>query len=55
MSKTPDIRLLSAELEIIARQELNEDTNRIESDLQALKDWLTKQTHLKARTGIFIL
>ncbi|XP_077291627.1 retinol-binding protein pinta-like [Arctopsyche grandis] len=44
------LRELSPELAKIAREELNEDPNRIEQDLQALKDWLAKQPHLNART-----
>lgn len=50
MSKILNIRTLTTELEKIARDELNEDTNRIESDLVALKEWLNKQAHIKART-----
>lgn len=46
-----DIRTLSAELDAIARQELNEDPNRIQEDLKHIRDWLTKQPHLTARTG----
>ncbi|XP_050361955.1 alpha-tocopherol transfer protein-like [Nymphalis io] len=44
------IRPLSPELAEKARVELNEDPNRIESDLQHIKDWLTKQPHLRACT-----
>ncbi|XP_077292070.1 retinol-binding protein pinta-like [Arctopsyche grandis] len=44
------LRELSPELAKIAREELNEDPNRIGQDLQALKDWLAMQPHLNART-----
>lgn len=46
------IRALSADLEAIARQELNEDPARLEEDLKHIRDWLAKQPHLTARTGI---
>lgn len=45
------IRTLSADLEAIARQELNEDPARLEADLKHIREWLTKQPHLTARTG----
>jgi hypothetical protein len=45
------IRALSADLEAIARQELNEDPDRLEEDLKHIRDWLAKQPHLTARTG----
>ncbi|CAH2104807.1 unnamed protein product [Euphydryas editha] len=44
------IRSLSPELAEKARVELNEDPNRVASDLQYLKDWLSKQPHLRACT-----
>jgi hypothetical protein len=46
-----EIRTLSADLDAIARQELNEDPNRIQEDLKHIRDWLTTQPHLTARTG----
>jgi hypothetical protein len=46
-----EIRALSADLEAIALQELNENHDRIEEDLKHLRDWLSKQPHLTARTG----
>jgi hypothetical protein len=46
-----EVRALSADLEAIALQELNEDRNRIEEDLKHIRDWLSKQPHLTARTG----
>jgi dienelactone hydrolase len=48
-----EIRPLPADLEAIARQELNEDPARLEQDLKHMRDWLAKQPHLTARTGIF--
>lgn len=45
------IRPLVAELGAIAKEELNEVSSRIPSDVQALKDWLSKQPHIKARLG----
>ncbi|XP_026326255.1 alpha-tocopherol transfer protein-like [Hyposmocoma kahamanoa] len=33
-----------------AKNELNEDPNRLKNDLQSLKDWIAKQPHLRART-----
>jgi dienelactone hydrolase len=49
-----EIRPLPADLEATARQELNEDPARLEQDLKHLRDWLAKQPHLTARTGILI-
>jgi hypothetical protein len=46
-----EVRTLSADLDAIARQDLNEDPNRIQEDLKHIRDWLTTQPHLKARTG----
>ena len=48
-----EIRPLSADLEAIARQELNEDPARLEQDLKHIRDWLAKQPHLTPRTGMF--
>nr|ATY51904.1 CTD6 [Heliconius melpomene] len=44
------IRPLCPELEAKARAELNEDPQRIASDVQHIKDWLAKQPHLRARS-----
>lgn len=49
--KTPSIRPLSSELAAKAKSELNESTKKIPDDLDALKQWLAKQTHLTARFG----
>lgn len=43
------IKALPKELEEVARQELNETAERISKDLQALKEWLVQQPHLKVR------
>ncbi|KAH8418584.1 hypothetical protein KR222_003034 [Zaprionus bogoriensis] len=43
------VRPLSAELRHIAETELNEVEERLPADLQALRDWLAKQPHLKCR------
>ncbi|XP_059059453.1 uncharacterized protein LOC131852744 [Achroia grisella] len=43
------IRELSPELAKIAKDELSEEPKRINDDLQHLKDWISKQPHLKAR------
>lgn len=49
------VRALSPELAEKARNELNEtDDNKLADSLQHLKEWLAKQPHLKARTGIYI-
>ncbi|CAH0726591.1 unnamed protein product, partial [Brenthis ino] len=44
------IRELSPELAKIAKDELNENPKQIKADLQNLKEWISKQPHLKART-----
>ncbi|CAH0726595.1 unnamed protein product, partial [Brenthis ino] len=44
------IRPLCPELAEKARVELNEDSQRIASDVQHIKDWLAKQPHLRARS-----
>ncbi|XP_046386007.1 alpha-tocopherol transfer protein-like [Ischnura elegans] len=46
----PDIRPLSEELQEIAKTQLNEDPKRIEDDLKHIKEWLSKQPHITART-----
>ena len=35
------------ELEKIAKETLNEDPNRREADIRSIKDWMSKQPHLK--------
>lgn len=47
---TPDIRPLNGELQKVAKDELNEIECRIGEDIVALRTWIEKQHHLKART-----
>ncbi|XP_017106004.2 alpha-tocopherol transfer protein [Drosophila bipectinata] len=44
-----ELRPLSVELRRIAETELNEVEERVPADLEALRNWLSKQPHLKAR------
>ncbi|XP_069691387.1 retinol-binding protein pinta-like [Periplaneta americana] len=44
------VRTLSPELEEVARRELNEEPERREEDLKHIREWLSKQPHLIART-----
>ena len=44
---------LSPELQEIARKELHEDPSRREKDIEHIRDWLKKQPHITARTGIY--
>lgn len=44
------IRVISPELQKKAEVELNEVPSRIEEDIQTLKTWISKQSHLRART-----
>ncbi|CAK1603323.1 unnamed protein product [Parnassius mnemosyne] len=44
------VRPLSAELAKKASEELNEDPQKLEDSLQHLKEWISKQPHLRART-----
>uniref|UniRef100_A0A1B0C811 CRAL-TRIO domain-containing protein n=1 Tax=Lutzomyia longipalpis TaxID=7200 RepID=A0A1B0C811_LUTLO len=46
----PNIRAISPELAKLAREELNEVPERIDADLEALREWIRKQPHLHART-----
>ncbi|EDV98113.1 alpha-tocopherol transfer protein [Drosophila grimshawi] len=43
------IRPLSAELELRAQQELGEVPDRVPEDIEAMRTWISKQPHLKAR------
>ncbi|XP_064546300.1 alpha-tocopherol transfer protein-like [Drosophila montana] len=45
----PQIRAISAELQATAKERLNEDPDRIEADLEALKTWIRQQPHLNPR------
>lgn len=44
------IRPLPEKLAIKAHEELGEKPERIDEDIQALREWISKQPHLKART-----
>ena len=49
--------LSPAELAKVAKDEVNEEPERLAEDLQAVKDWLEKQPHLqnvrKGKTTVF--
>lgn len=47
-----NIRPLSKELQEKAKSELNEVPERIKDDIEYIKQWLSKQPHLKAKTGV---
>ncbi|XP_017473577.1 PREDICTED: alpha-tocopherol transfer protein-like [Rhagoletis zephyria] len=44
------IRPLSDELQKVAIEELNEGPERLQRDIAALREWIEKQPHLRART-----
>lgn len=44
------IRPLSASLEVIAREQLHEEPEKIAENLEAFREWINKSPHLKART-----
>ncbi|CAH0404714.1 unnamed protein product [Chilo suppressalis] len=44
------VRELTPELAKIAKEELNENPKQILNDLNQIKEWISKQHHLKART-----
>lgn len=46
----PEVRNVTIELEKKAQKELGETPERIAGDLDALRTWLTKSPHIKART-----
>ena len=50
MSTTLDIRPLTPALQKKAIEELNEVPERMSADLQALREWIDKQPHLRSRT-----
>lgn len=47
--KMPDIRPLCPALSKIAAEELNEKPERIQNDLDILREWIIKTPHLRAR------
>lgn len=46
----PEIRTLSIGLAKLAADELNEAPERIQSDIDGLRSWITQSPHLKSRT-----
>uniref|UniRef100_A0A1B0DFH3 CRAL-TRIO domain-containing protein n=1 Tax=Phlebotomus papatasi TaxID=29031 RepID=A0A1B0DFH3_PHLPP len=48
--RMPNIRPISSDLAKVAKEELNEVPERISDDLEALREWIRKQPHLRART-----
>jgi hypothetical protein len=44
------IRPLTPELQKKAKEELFEEPERIEKDIEAFREWITKSKHLKGRT-----
>lgn len=47
---TPAIRPLNASLHIVAREQLFEETDKIQEHLDTLKEWIRKSAHLRSRT-----
>lgn len=47
--RTPAIRPLSEELANKAKNELNENPKKICDDLDAMREWMSKQPHIKGR------
>lgn len=45
-----NVRPLTSELAILAADELNETPVRLQSDLNALKEWIKQSPHLIVRT-----
>lgn len=48
---TLQLRPLTEALQKKAIDELNENPNRIAEDIQAFKEWISKQPHLRSRTS----
>lgn len=44
-----DIRPLNFELQKVARDELNEDSDKIEEALKVFREWIVKVPHLRSR------
>lgn len=47
---TPAIRPLNSSLQIIAKEQLNEEPEKIQETVEAFREWIKKSPHLKART-----
>jgi hypothetical protein len=45
-----------SDLESFAKERLNEDPQRREADIRSIKDWISKQPHLKdnCRKGFYL-
>ena len=50
MSTSLAIRPLNSQLQVIAKEQLNEEPDKIQENLNAFKEWIRKSPHLKART-----
>lgn len=50
MPGVPDIRPIDSVLQKIANEELNEETGKIQDNLDILKEWIRKSPHIKGRT-----
>ena len=50
-----NIRKLSGKLDTKTKEELGEVTERIDEDLEILKQWLVKQPHITPRLGEILL
>lgn len=46
----PAIRPLNASLQVVAREQLFEETDKIQEHLDTLKEWIRKSAHLRSRT-----
>lgn len=45
-----NIRVLNSDLQVIAREQLQEDPSKIQENLEAFREWIRKCPHLKPRT-----
>ena len=50
MPGIPDIRPIDPVLQKIANEELNEETGKIQDNLDIFKEWIRKSPHIKGRT-----
>lgn len=44
------IRPLSTQLQAVAKEQLNEEPEKIQENLEMLREWIKKSTHLRSRT-----
>lgn len=47
------VRPISAKLQEIAKNELNEVHENVQDCIETIKEWLIKQTYINSRTGIY--